>query len=28
VISLNPWTGARDSGYQLSQRGLFALLAC
>ena len=28
VISLNPWTGARDSGYQLSPRGLFALLAC
>jgi hypothetical protein len=28
LISLNPWTGARGSGYQLSPRGLFPLLAC
>ncbi|MGX6608290.1 hypothetical protein ACWKSP_40155 [Micromonosporaceae bacterium Da 78-11] len=28
LISLNPWTGARGSGYQLSPRGLFPTLAC
>jgi hypothetical protein len=28
VISLDPWTGARGSGYQLSQRGLFPVIAC
>lgn len=28
LISLNPWTGARGGGYQLSQQGLFPLIAC
>jgi len=28
LISLNPWTGARGSGYHLSQRGLFPVIAC
>ncbi len=28
LISLNPWTGARGSGYQLSPPGMFPTLAC
>jgi hypothetical protein len=28
LISLNPWTGARGSGYQLAPRGLFPTLDC
>jgi hypothetical protein len=28
LISLNPWTGARGSGYQLAPGGLFPVLVC